>query len=606
MNRLAFETSSYLLQHKSNPVDWYPWGDEAFEKARREDKPVFLSVGYSTCHWCHVMERESFEKDEVAQVLNKYFVSIKVDREQRPDIDNIYMRFCQMMTNSGGWPMSIFMTPDGRPFYAGTYFPKEQFIKLLLILNENWCQNKEHILGSVEQIVEALAADDALMASDEAPIEEAVNMFEKSMDREFGGFGKAPKFPTPHNLMFLLYAKPELAEKTLLQMYKGGIFDHIGYGFCRYSTDRFWMAPHFEKMLYDNALLASTYLFAFEKTGKQLYADISEKVFRYIKCEMTSVDGTFYSAQDADSDGVEGKYYLFKPKEIIDVLGETEGQRFCAQYNITENGNFKGQNIPNLIAKNDIPHVDTSKLYAYRKTRNKLHLDTKILTSWNALMISAYANGYRILKKKDYLTEALKAFDFICNNQYKGGVLYSETKPGFLDDYAFMIYASLCLHQATLKDIYLDLAKELTQTTVNDFFDAKKGGFYFSGKHNEKLIINPKECYDGAIPSGNSFMAYNLSRLEHEQSHLQNQFMNAQAKKWPMGLGFYLFSALPYKKIICTPRDEDDIRDIKIKTDWFFMLGDGKDYPLVDDKTTYYICDGKSCRLPVNSLSQEI
>lgn len=317
---------------------------------------------------------------------------------------------------------------------------------------------------------------------------------------------------------------------------------------------------------------------------------------------MTSPEGAFYSAQDADSDGVEGKYYLLKPQEILAVLGEKDGKRFLDYYDITENGNFEGWNIPNLITQNHFLDMDTSKIYEYRKARNKLHLDAKILTSWNALMISAYANAYRILKKRPYLDAAQKAFSLIQKGLYRDGVLYSEAKPGFLDDYAFTTYATLCLHQATLKDEYLSFAKELTQKTIDSFYDYENGGFYFSGKHNETLITNPKEYHDHAIPSGNSVMAYNLSRLEHDLSDRQNQLMNAQAQSYPMAFGFYLYSALPHQKIICVLKNPDDLKDIAIKTDWFFVLGDSKNYPLVNNKTTYYVCSGKTCKPPVNTL----
>ena len=611
-NKLLNETSSYLLQHAYNPVDWFPWGNEAFEKAEKEDKPVFLSIGYSSCHWCHVMERESFEKENVAEVLNKYFVSIKVDKEQRPDVDNVYMRFCQSFTGSGGWPLSVFITPDGKPFYAGTYFPKERFVKLLLLIRQNWDNNRKRLLKNAENIIRLLQDNEEQPPAGAAgpTIEEAVSMFKNSFDNEYGGFSHAPKFPSAHNLMFLLYKAPAMAEKTLLQMYKGGIFDHIGYGFCRYSTDRFWLVPHFEKMLYDNALLANAYLLAYELTSNSFYKDISEKVFIYVKREMTSPEGGFYSAQDADSEGEEGKFYTFTPQEVISVLGEIKGAEFNGYFDITEKGNFEDTNIPNIIKQKNVKNFDKNAIntvYEYRKKRVPPDTDKKIITAWNALMLSVYANAYRILRNSEYLKIAENAFNFIQNNLFKNGILYSGLaggklgEPGFLDDYAFYIYALICMHQAALEDKYLSLALELTEKTIAEFFDNENGGFYFSGKNNEKLILNPKETYDNAMPSGNSVMAYNLSRLEHGLSEKQNSFMNAKASEYPAAYGFYLFSCLPVKKITCALKNKEDLKDVKIKSNCIFRLGDGS-YKLINDKTTFYVCEEGVCYPPANEI----
>lgn len=363
-NHLINETSPYLLQHAENPVDWYPWGEEAFDRAKTEDKPIFLSIGYSTCHWCHVMAHESFEDSEIADILNRYFISIKVDREERPDLDSIYMAVCQTLTGSGGWPTSIFITADQKPFLAGTYFPKNshhgQFglKELLLAIHEKWQNDRVTLLSSADKITAALKdTTKAETTVDDRLLNDAIQIYEQSFDKKYGGFGSAPKFPAPHNLLFIMqqyqkYGNHDLinmVETTLSQMYAGGMFDHIGYGFCRYSTDRIFLVPHFEKMLYDNALLISAYCKAYEITEKSIYRDVAEKTVQYVLTEMTSKDGGFFSAQDADSDGVEGKFYLFEPNEIIELLGKQDGVLFNEFYDITKEGNFEGKSIPNLM-----------------------------------------------------------------------------------------------------------------------------------------------------------------------------------------------------------------------------------------------------------------
>ncbi|MDD2220537.1 MAG: thioredoxin domain-containing protein [Clostridia bacterium] len=623
-NRLIHEQSPYLLQHAYNPVNWYPWGEEAFNKAQLEDKPVFVSIGYSTCHWCHVMAHESFEDETVAELLNRDFICIKVDKEERPDIDSVYMRACQAINGNGGWPMSIFATADGKPFYAGTYFPKPSFIRLLGVITNSWQLDRATLLKSRDQLTAAISQNyEKQNTAKEAPIEKAVAIFKNTFDKEYGGFGSAPKFPSPHNLMFLLSTAPDLAEKTLLQMYRGGIFDHIGGGFSRYSTDRYWLAPHFEKMLYDNALLAMAYLLAFEKTANELYKRVAEKVFLYLEREMRNPNGGFFSAQDADSDGVEGKYYLFEPNELVELLGKEDGEHFCRHYDITAKGNFEGKNIPNLLVK---PEHDSEleaflpKVYEYRKTRTALHTDSKLLTAWNSLTAAAYAMAAQILKDNSYLQKAREIITFIENELTDGDIIYvgksggKRSARGFLDDYAFYIFALIQMHQASQEDTYLQRAKELAEKTVSSFWDSESGGFFFSGTENETLVSRPKETYDGAIPSGNSVMAYNLQRLamltEDQQlekwSELQNSFMNGQAAAYPSGYGFYLYSVLPVKKIVCSLKDKNDLREIKIKSDWVFRVTDNPQYPLVNEQTTYYVCKEGTCLPPTNELSQAL
>ena len=535
-NRLANETSPYLLQHKNNPVDWYPWCDEAFAQAKAEDKPIFLSIGYSACHWCHVLAHESFEDEEIADLLNQYFISIKVDKEERPDIDSVYMAVCQAFTGSGGWPTSVFMTADQKPFFAGTYFPKTArggmigFRELLLAIHEKWVSDRAMLLRDAEKIIRHLNRPETMSTTANPDLTHlAVTQYERIYDERYGGIGRAPKFPTPHNLLFLLayYERNKtpvclhMAEHTLMQMYRGGMFDHIGFGFCRYSTDRQFLVPHFEKMLYDNALLMLAYCKAYTVTKKQIYLDIAEKTAVYVLREMTSPEGGFYSSQDADSDGKEGKYYLFTPSEIIKLLGKDDAERFNRHFDITEAGNFEGRNIPNLL-KSD-PHDKALEpflhvLYDYRKKRHTLHRDEKILTSWNSLMIAAMCELYLVSGKERYRSAAQNADSFIRKNLCDSDTLFvsfhmgKRGVRGFLDDYSAYIFAELSLYRATLEGEHLEHAKMLYDKVVSDFGDSS-GGFYLYGKGHEELILRPKETYDGAIPSGNSLMAYDLVRL---------------------------------------------------------------------------------------------
>ncbi|GAA0179253.1 thioredoxin domain-containing protein [Clostridium sediminicola] len=548
-NRLVKEKSPYLLQHAYNPVEWYPWCEEAFEKAKKEDKPIFLSVGYSCCHWCHVMERESFENEDVAKILNKNFISIKVDREERPDIDNIYMSVCQALTGSGGWPLSVFLTPDKKPFYAGTYFPKENkygrigFINILNEISGLWNEKRDEVINKGDYIVEKMKIYEATGTEkelDNKVIENTYKLLKKSFEPHYGGFSTAPKFPMPHNLMFLMrYYKNtgeetalHLVEKTLLAMYKGGIFDHVGYGFSRYSTDNKWLIPHFEKMLYDNALLSIAYTEAYALTKKEIYKEIAEKIFTYILREMTDPEGGFYSAEDADSEGVEGKFYVWT-KEEIDRLLEVDSELFSKLYDITELGNFEEKNIPNLINRTDkeleLGHIEESiiersllKLFENREKRIHPHKDDKILTSWNGLMIAALSFGGRILSNSTYIEAAKNAVRFLFNNLIREDrrllARYREQSSdyeGYLSDYAFLIWGLIELYETTFDAEYLKKAKELNEQMIELFWDKEKGGLFLNGKDAEKLIWRPKEIYDGAIPSGNSVALLNIIRLSN-------------------------------------------------------------------------------------------
>ena len=639
-NRLAGETSPYLLQHKDNPVDWYPWGNEGFERAKKEDKPVFLSIGYSACHWCHVLAHESFEDEEIAELLNKHFISIKVDKEERPDIDSVYMAVCQAFTGSGGWPTSIFMTADGKPFFAGTYFPKSSrggmigFRELLLAIHEKWTSERETLLRSADKIIKFLNKSPAESNTANAGlIHLAVSQYKRTYDQKHGGFGRAPKFPTPHNLLFLLdyYERKKdasclhMAENTLLAMYRGGIFDHIGFGFCRYSTDEKFLVPHFEKMLYDNALLILAYCKAYTVTKKDIYLDVAEKTAGYILREMTSSEGGFYSSQDADSEGKEGKYYLFCANEVTRVLGKEAGERFKHHFDITDEGNFEGMNIPNLL-KSD-PHDKIlepfiSQLYDYRKKRHTLHRDEKILTSWNSLMIAAMCELYRTSKKEIYLSTAQAADSFIrkylCENDtlYVSFHLGRRGVRGFLDDYAAYIFANLSLYRSTLNGEYLERTKILCDKVISDFGDST-GGFYLYSKEHEDLIFRPKETYDGAIPSGNTLMAYNLVRLSHLSdadnyktlAQQQVDFLGNIAAQYPTSQAMFLIALLehsePPTKITVVADDVTDKASLALtlphNATVALLPKPTEEYPLKNGSTTYYVCRGHSCMPPTNN-----
>lgn len=633
-NNLQNETSPYLSQHKDNPVNWYPWGEAAFKKAKKENKPIFLSIGYSTCHWCHVMARESFEDTETAELLNKYFVAVKVDKEERPDIDNVYMSVCQTMTGSGGWPLSLFITPSQKPFYAGTYFTRNAFQNLLKQIHLLWQSNRDKLISSGNDLINALNSEtDKNGELSNLLIDNAFNQLKQSFDEQYGGFGYAPKFPMPHNLIFLLnyYNKTknqtalDMTERTLMQMYKGGIFDHIGYGFSRYSTDQYYLIPHFEKMLYDNALLIISYITAYAATNKEIYKEIAENTAQYIMREMTNEQGGFFSAQDADSEGEEGKYYSFEFSEIPNLIGNNVGKEFNEYYGITEKGNFEGKSIPNLLhnSKQSNKFRDyLPQIYEYRKSRTRLHLDDKVLTSCNSLMIAAFAVMHRILGDKKYLTAAKNACTFIEENLTQGDTLYvsyrrgRQNNIGFLDDYAFYIFALIQLYETSFEKKYLDRAIELCNKAIKEFFDNEKGGFYIYGSSNEQLMLKPKEVYDGAIPSGNSVMAYNLVMISQitEDKHFdsiteqQLMFMAGKAKTYPMGYCFYLYALSqhlnPPSHIVCALADKH--QPFPIDSVIRIINGGDKTYPLINQKTTYYVCKNKNCLPPANDLNEVI
>ena len=630
-NHLKNETSPYLLQHADNPVDWYPWGEVAFSRAAAEDKPVFLSVGYSTCHWCHVMAHESFENPGIAEILNRHFISVKVDREERPDIDSVYMAVCQALTGRGGWPMSVFLTPEKKPFFAGTYFAPQVFASLLERISSLWQENRTGLLESADSVTEQIRLSDGQdePSADADLIGQAMQTFRRSFEPKYGGFGGAPKFPTPHSLLFLLLygslhddaGALEMAEKTLTQMRLGGIFDQIGGGFSRYSTDRQYLVPHFEKMLYDNALLIMAYAAAYHLTQNRLYLQTAEQTAQYVLREMTSPEGGFYSAQDADSEGEEGKFYTFSLSKILDVLGEEQGSRFAECYNITAQGNFEGKNIPNLLQTGHIPEEFADALqtlYDYRKARTALHLDDKILLSWNALMIAALCMLYRVSGDARYLDAAKQAQSFLQGNLSNGVTLCTGYRDGkhtdkaFLDDYAYYTAALIELYHASMEPVYLELAGQFCAEAVRQFSEAE-GGFTMSRQGSRELFLNPKETYDGALPSGNAVMAYDLVRLwqitgrerYRELAEQQMQFLAARAQDYPAGHSMFLLAKLLYENppahITAAVKEHGDLQRLKLP---FLanlrIVSEHPDYPLLHDRTTLYICRDHVCEPPRN------
>ena len=667
-NRLINEMSPYLLQHAYNPVNWFPWGEEAFTKAKQEDKPIFLSLGYSVCHWCHVMEKESFENETVADILNKHFVAIKVDKEERPDIDSIYMTVCQALTGSGGWPLTIFMTPDKNPFYAGTYFPVESrhgisgIVDVLNSISQQWKEQREEIVYSSERIVEHIRKIDRTVNPEEIGEEEihnAYNSFKSVFDANYGGFGRSPKFPSPHNLRFLLrywknYNEPkalEIVEKSLEAMYEGGIFDHIGFGFSRYSTDQKWLVPHFEKRLYDNALLAEVYVEAFEATGNIFYKGVAEKIFTYVLRDMTSQEGAFYSAEDADSEGEEGKYYLLTLKEVALVLGEKSYKIYCEHYNITVEGNFEGRNIPNLIGMDSRTKLNEDlenelekmrqKLFDYREKRIHPYKDDKVLTSWNGIMISALAYGGRVFENSIYIQQAEKAMNFILGNMIneKGRLMarYREGEIahlGYLDDYAFIVHALIELYEATFNVEYLTKALELNDNMLKLFKDEGQGGLFLYGCDGEELIVRPKDIYDGAVPSGNSVATLNMLRLARlganreleNEAYGQFEVFASKVKTIESAHAYFmtalLYSMVPGKDIIIAGKEQEVVTKAMIKevnstylpfATVVLNTGDErlniinseiKAHRPLQGKTTAYICENFNCKEPITDLKK--
>ena len=551
-NRLINETSPYLLQHAHNPVEWYPWGEDALERSRSEDKPILLSIGYSACHWCHVMERESFENETIAGLMNENFINIKVDREERPDLDAIYMEAVQMLTGSGGWPMTVFLTPEGKPFYGGTYFPPVDrqnmpgFPRLLLAIAEAYNTNKGEIQRVTGQLTEQMGRGSqvprgtGILTVD--VLHRAYSTLATNFDYQNGGFGMAPKFPQPMTPEFLLRYHDhgynpralELVELTLEKMAYGGIYDQVGGGFHRYSTDAYWLVPHFEKMLYDNALLARLYLHAFQITGKPLYRRITEETLDYVLREMTDSGGGFYSAQDADSEGEEGKFFVWTPEEIMDVLGEEDGRVFSGYFGVTSNGNFEGKNILNVprdpeafAAEHqlDPEQLDgivargRTKLLEVRDLRVHPLLDDKVLASWNGLMLRSFAEAGAVLGRADYLEAAVKNAEFLTTVMCPQGRLLRTYRNGeakllgYLEDYSCVADGLIALYEATLDLRWLENAVAMADSMIELFWDEATGGFYDTGSDHEALVIRPRDVFDNAQPCGGSVASDALLKL---------------------------------------------------------------------------------------------
>jgi uncharacterized protein YyaL (SSP411 family) len=676
-NHLIREKSPYLLQHAENPVDWHPWGEAAFQKAKEEDKPIFLSIGYATCHWCHVMAHESFEDEEVALLLNQSFVSIKVDREERPDVDHIYMSVCQALTGQGGWPLSIFMTPEGNPFFAGTYFPRTGrmglmgFTDLLRRIATLWRGGREKILESSGEIRQVLGREAQGISPgpslDKGVLRKGYAQFHRTFDETWGGFGGAPKFPTPHHLTFLLRwhrrsgedDSRRMVEKTLEAMRRGGIFDHLGLGFHRYSVDEKWLIPHFEKMLYDQALLAMAYTEAGQALGKEEYGRAAREIFTYVLRDMTSPEGAFYSAEDADSEGHEGLFYVWRPEEIKRHLGKEEGDLFCRFYGVSPEGNFEDgasvlhipRPLENFAAQEKMETGELEKilkkgrkkLFQVREKRIHPLKDDKILTSWNGLMIAALAKGFQALQDPGFSAAACRAADFILERlRTPQGRLYRRYREGeaaifgFLEDYAFLVWGLIELHEATFQVRYLEEALRLNRMMIEFFWDEEKGGFYFSGRDNEALIARPKELYDGATPSGNSVAALNLLRLARmtgksdleEKTERLVQAFSAAVAETPMAftqfLNFLDFYLGPGQEIVLAGdpgwetsramtaaiqqkfhpnkillfRAEDDTGE-KLAALCPFVKG----MKSIGQKATAYLCEGYSCKTPLTDPS---
>jgi len=674
-NNLVNESSPYLLQHAHNPVNWYPWSDEAFKHAKEQDKPVFLSIGYSTCHWCHVMEQESFENVEIASIMNEHFFSIKVDREQRPDVDRIYMDAVHMMTGSGGWPMSVFLTPDGRPFYGGTYFPPEDtygrpgFKRILLSIADAWENKKEEILESAGRISESMVDINKPVQKEELTkevLENAYNYFHNSFDPYYGGFGRAPKFPQPINLSMLLNYWYRTGEEKALDMVKttldamasGGIYDHLGGGFHRYSTDAQWLVPHFEKMLYDQALISYAYLQAYQVTGNRNYAKVARETLDYVLRDMTDSKGGFYAAEDADSEGEEGTFYLWKPEEVKSVLRARDAEIFNACYGVTEKGNFEeGNSILNVnvsveqVAEKfkenksvieDILSRSRGKLLEHRAQRTRPHLDDKVITAWNGLMISSFAYGGAVLDEPQYIDAAEKSANFLLSTLRKDGRLmrfYRDGQvvdPAYLNDYAFTILGLLDLYQATFNPQWLDEAQTLADNMLELFGDENKGGLYFTGSDAEELIVRKISAEDGVIPSGNSAVALGLLKLSKltmnskyasRAEHIIEAF-SSQLSDYPAYSSFlvaaYSFMLGPAREIVIVGDDNaEETKEMLYllnKTylpDAVILLNTPEHRPqlenlspfvagqvAIEGKTTAYVCGNFTCKEPVHSKEQ--
>ena len=681
-NRLADESSPYLLQHADNPVDWYPWGEAAFAAARRQDRPIFLSIGYATCHWCHVMEHESFEDADVAELMNRTFVNVKVDREERPDVDDVYMTVAQMLTGGGGWPLTIIMTPDGQPFYAATYIPRESRLgrpgmtDLVPRISQLWREQRDTILGSAQEIsshLERAVSADVSGAVDPGVVDAAYEQLARRFDPVNGGFGTAPKFPSPHTLLFLLsYGRladepkaVEMVERTLSRMRRGGIWDHLGFGFHRYSTDAEWLLPHFEKMLYDQAMLALAFSEAFDVTGDERYARTVREILRYVLRDMTSPEGAFYSAEDADSEGEEGRFYVWTLEQLRSTLPAADLELVTAAWGARESGNFHdeatgrptGANILHQPADeaeiaNRLGIDETElrrrleevrrRLFADREQRVHPLKDDKVLADWNGLMAAAFARAGRVLDDPEMVGAARRAVDFVEREmRAEDGTLMHRWRngdlavPAFLDDHVFLAWACLELYDATLEPVWLGRALDLQNSSADRFWDAEGGGFFSTSETAERLLVRPKDAYDGAIPSGNSVAMTNLIRLGHltgrtelvDRGHRVARSFSAMMQRAPSGFahlvaGLQWASTAPAEVVVVGPPERDDTRGLvdavraaaKPNVSLLLVPTEGtardtvlelapfaKGYTEMDGRAAAYVCRNFSCDLPVTT-----
>jgi uncharacterized protein len=672
-NRLVHETSPYLLQHAHNPVDWYPWGEEAFQKAKSENKPILLSIGYSACHWCHVMERESFENEKIAALMNDLFVNIKVDREERPDLDEVYMNAVQMLTGRGGWPMTMFLTPEGKPFYGGTYFPPEDrygvpgFPRILAGVANAYREKPQDVEKSVEQILTALqrmsSSTEAQQPFSPDIIGRSAEQLSRAYDSDHGGLGNAPKFPNAgvYELFLRHYYRSkdqrflEMVTHTLRKMAEGGIYDHLGGGFHRYSVDEKWLVPHFEKMLYDNAQLVRVYAQVYCATKDPLFKRVVEETMDYLLREMLDQEGGFYSTQDADSEGEEGRFFVWTPREITEVLGEEASEIFCRIYDVSEHGNFEGKNILHPILTleqasklfrrdpKDIEALITNArqaLFREREKRIKPFRDEKVITSWNGLMLSGLAEAIRISPRPAYLEAANRTLQFIFTKLFQEGRLLHTYKDGkakllaYLDDYAFLAVGLLDLYETTFETSALGRAIELAETMLDEFWDENDGGFFYTGKSHEQLISRTKPVFDGSIPSGNAMATQLLLRLHHftgKDNYLKSAESVLRAhhnamESQPFGFA-HLLCALDYylekpKEIVLVGDREDpntaelvtQIHSLYLPNKTLQVIGPEKSLeavsPLLKGKTqirgrpTVYVCHNYTCSAPVTDWQE--
>ncbi|MGE0127135.1 MAG: thioredoxin domain-containing protein [Blastocatellales bacterium] len=668
-NRLINETSPYLLQHAHNPVDWHAWGEEALERARREGKPVLLSIGYSACHWCHVMEHESFEDEAIAKLMNDNFVNIKVDREERPDLDTIYMNAVQMMTGHGGWPMTVFLTPDGKPFYGGTYFPPADrhgmpgFPRILIALAEAYRERRDEIENSADGVLSELKRLDRVAAQpgdlNYEIADNAANQLLRTLDPVHGGFGNKPKFPPSMSLQFLLRqwsrtkdsSALNAVELTLNKMARGGMYDQLGGGFHRYSVDEKWLVPHFEKMLYDNALLSRVYAEAFLATGNEFYKRIATETLDYVIREMTGKSGGFYSTQDADSEGEEGKFFVWTPEEVTALLGEEDARLFNRYFDVSEMGNFEGHSILHVDEDVDViarlMRVSRERLveaiergrpvlFDTREKRIKPHRDEKMLTAWNGLMMRSFAEASRAFDRKDYLEVATRNADFLLANLRRDGRLLRTHKDGesklngYLEDYAYVIDGLLALYEASFDLRWFEEARALAETMIAQFWDDEAGGFFFTSADHETLITRTKDFYDNATPAGNSVAAAALLRLSlftgedryRQMAETILRMMKPTMMRAPSAFGYLLsaldlFLASPYEIAIIGASEAEETRAIinavfkrylpnKVaafasgadsKASRTIKLLEGRDR--IDGKPTAYVCRNFYCEAPV-------